>query len=214
MGGTAQGSGSTKLAKMSDIPSVVSYFSNDSGYTTNTGTVTKVTAGTGLTGGDITTTGTIALDTTGVTAGTYQGITVDSYGRVTGASNQGYTTNTGTITEVAVNGTSVSTSGQANITSVPASILTGAITNGVTATTQQSGDNSTKVATTEYVDAAVAAIPGFMLFKGSLGIGGTITSLPTATAINNGFTYKVITEGTYANQNAKVGDMFISNGTG
>ena len=29
------------------------------GYTTNTGTVTKVTAGTGLTGGDITTTGTI-----------------------------------------------------------------------------------------------------------------------------------------------------------
>ena len=37
--------------------------------TSNTGTVTKVTAGTGLTGGDITTTGTIALATSGVTAG-------------------------------------------------------------------------------------------------------------------------------------------------
>lgn len=199
---------------MSDIPSVISYFSNDSGYTTNTGTVTKVTAGTGLTGGDITTTGTIALDSSGVVAGTYQGITVDSYGRVTAASNQGYTTNTGTITEVAINGTSVATSGQANITSVPASILTGAITNGVTATTQQVGDNSTKIATTAYVDAAIAALPGFMIFKGSLGTGGTITSLPSAAAANSGFTYKVITEGTYANQNAKVGDMFISNGTG
>ena len=67
--------------------------------TSNTGTVTKVTAGTGLTGGDITTTGTIALATSGVTAGTKGAtndvtgtdgtiikvpkITVDSYGRVT-----------------------------------------------------------------------------------------------------------------------------------
>lgn len=53
-----------------------------------------------------------------------------------------------------------------------------------------------------------------MIFKGSLGTGGTITSLPTAAAANNGFTYKVITDGTYANQSAKVGDLFISNGTG
>ena len=54
--------------------------------------VTSVTAGTGLTGGTITTTGTIALDTSGVTAGTYQGLTIDSYGRVTSASNMGYST--------------------------------------------------------------------------------------------------------------------------
>ena len=57
------------------------------GYTTNTGTVTKVTAGTGLTGGDITTTGTIALATSGVTAGTYDSVTVDTYGRVTAGTN-------------------------------------------------------------------------------------------------------------------------------
>lgn len=49
--------------------------------------VTSITAGTGLTGGTITTTGTIALDTSGVTAGTYNGITVDAYGRVTAATN-------------------------------------------------------------------------------------------------------------------------------
>lgn len=55
--------------------------------TSNTGTVTKVSAGTGLTGGDITTTGTIALATSGVTAGTYKRVTVDAYGRVTSGDN-------------------------------------------------------------------------------------------------------------------------------
>ena len=52
-----------------------------------------------------------------------------------------------------------------------------------------------------------------MIFKGSLGTGGTITSLPTASNSNTGFTYKVITAGTYASQVAKVGDTFISDGT-
>jgi hypothetical protein len=37
---------------------------NVSGYTTNTGTVTGVTAGTGLSGGTISTSGTLSLDTT------------------------------------------------------------------------------------------------------------------------------------------------------
>ena len=41
------------------VPTKVSELTNDSGYTTNTGTVTKVSTGAGLTGGDVTTTGTI-----------------------------------------------------------------------------------------------------------------------------------------------------------
>lgn len=53
------------------------------------GTVTAVTAGFGLSGGVITTTGTIALANSGVTPGTYNyaTVTVDAAGRVTGAAS-------------------------------------------------------------------------------------------------------------------------------
>ncbi len=47
-----------------------------------TGTVTSITAGTGLAGGTITTTGTISLPNTG-TAGSYANVTTDAQGRVT-----------------------------------------------------------------------------------------------------------------------------------
>lgn len=51
-------------------------------YAPGTGTVTSVTAGTGLSGGVITTSGTISLPNTG-TAGTYTNVTTDAQGRVT-----------------------------------------------------------------------------------------------------------------------------------
>lgn len=51
-------------------------------YTNSGGTVTSITAGTGLSGGTITTSGTIILPNTG-TAGTYQSVTTDAQGRVT-----------------------------------------------------------------------------------------------------------------------------------
>jgi hypothetical protein len=54
------------------------------------GTVTSVDTTTRLTGGPIITTGTLDLAVSGISAGTYQGIVFDAYGRATSASNQSY----------------------------------------------------------------------------------------------------------------------------
>ncbi len=69
------------------------------------GTVTSVTAGTGLSGGTITGTGTISLPSVG-TAGTYGSvtqipvITTDAEGRVTSITNTPFTAGTGTVTTI------------------------------------------------------------------------------------------------------------------
>lgn len=47
-----------------------------------------------------------------------------------------------------------------------------------------------------------------MVFKGTLGTGGTITQLPT-TGYSSGDTYKVVTNGTYAGKHCEVGDIII-----
>ena len=56
-------------------------------------------------------------------------------------------------------------------------------------------------------------LPNAMIFCGSLGEGGTISQLPTASSSNIGNMYKVITAGTYDGQAAKIGDLFISDGS-
>jgi len=48
-----------------------------------------------------------------------------------------------------------------------------------------------------------------LIFKGTLGTGGTITTLPTSD-YKIGWTYKVITAGTYAGNECEVGDMIVS----
>ncbi len=58
-----------------------------------------------------------------------------------------------------------------------------------------------------YIDALLSANDA-MVFKGTLGSGGTVTVLPTTHSA--GWTYKVITAGTYAGVVCEVGDLAIA----
>lgn len=49
-----------------------------------------------------------------------------------------------------------------------------------------------------------------MVYKGTIGTSGTITALPSSGMYSAGWTYKVITAGTYAGQKAEIGDMIIA----
>lgn len=201
IGGTITTSGtlqidSTVVPKWDDTLSgnrwlVTPKYLSSFGY--GTGSVTSITAGTGLSGGTITTSGTISMPNTG-TAGTYGGdqkyvqLTTDAQGRVTGVSTGtatiSYTnvtgtpdlsvyapiaspTFTGTVTipsPFKLGSTSVTTTGtQINYlnaatgttgTTSTSVVYSGspALTGSPTAPTQSAGDNSTKIATTAYID--------------------------------------------------------------
>ena len=69
--------------------------------------------------------------------------------------------------------------------------------------------DSAKLITSGAVWTAIDNLPEPMVFKGSLGAGGTIPDLPVNGTASIGDTYKVITAGTYASKAAKVGDTFI-----
>lgn len=60
--GTFTANASSDTSVNVTVPTAVSELTNDSGYTTNTGTVTSVATGAGLTGGTITGTGTVKAD--------------------------------------------------------------------------------------------------------------------------------------------------------
>jgi len=119
----------------------------------------------------------------------------------------------GQVVDVQVDGVSVVTNGVAEIDLTDYAQISDLGTASAKDYTSSVTQGSTDLVTSGAVFNAIDNLPEPMVFKGTLGTGGTITSLPTASASNEGYTYKVITAGTYAGQVAKVGDVFVSNGS-
>lgn len=85
-----------------------------------------------------------------------------------------------------------------------------AFTGTPTAPTPGASVNDTQIATTSFVQALInskIAAADAMIFKGTIGTDGTITALPATHS--TGWTYKVITAGTYAGAKCEVGDMIV-----
>ena len=135
-GTTAQRSGSNGAIRYNTNFAVLEAYTNGAWNTiVSSGVgVTSIATGTGLTGGPITSTGTISIANTGVAAGTYTfpTITVNAQGQITSASNNtgeittisfgttGLTPNTPTSGNVVVAGTLAATNGGTGLTSFTA----------------------------------------------------------------------------------------------
>lgn len=88
---------------------------------------------------------------------------------------------------------------------------TGVIENGYSVQTTLAS-SSTAIPTAAAVVAAIdnkIAVTDAMIYKGTLGTDGTVTKVP-ANGYKVGWTYKVITAGTYAGIKCEVGDMLIA----
>ena len=198
------------------------------GATANTGTVTGVTikAGTGIAVDDqteITTSGerTISLAASGVAAGTYKSVTVDTYGRVTNGSNPttlgGYgitdakivdgtiTLGANSITPLTDDSNYVTLDGNQALTNKTYNgyTLAEACAKAVDEETMSSTSTNlpTSKAVAAYVDGALVSVLKYQ---------GTVTSTSGLPATHKvGYVYVVAEAGTYAGQSCEVGDYII-----
>lgn len=156
---------------------------------TGTGTITGVLPGVGLVGGGTTGSVTLGLGTPvavangGTGAGTGD-LALDSLAGVTGSANGflsrgggGAWALTATPLAIAAGGTGQATAAAALAALGGAPIANAVLTGAPASTTPTAGDNSTRIATTAFVDGAVAAAPFLPLsggnLSGSLGVVGT-----------------------------------------
>ena len=85
-----------------------------------------------------------------------------------------------------------------------------------TAPTAPEGTNTTQIATTAFVKKAVESgvvVADALVFKGTIGSSGAdVSALPSTHVV--GWTYKVVTDGTYAGETCENGDLIICNTAG
>ena len=168
---------------------------------TNAGTVTSITAGTGLTGGTITSTGTIAVNYTG--AGNIVNSAPTSVTAVGGDSFLIHDSSSGNAAKAQISLLSLS---QLGLPTADLNIGTFKIENVVNPTAAQ--DAATKA----YVDTTFAG-SGALIYQGGYNASTNTPNLdvpPTGT-INKGFTYTVTVDGVFFTEQVRVGDLLIAN---
>lgn len=110
------------------------------------------------------------------------------------------TTNRGNYVEIVGNGSSNARSNARTLDWNGNEVLAGKLTVGAAPT------ENMDVTTKQYVD-NILATNDAMVFKGTIGTNGTITALPATHEA--GWTYKVITAGSFAGQICEIGDMIV-----
>ena len=179
------------------------------------GTVTQIDTGTGLTGGPITTTGTISLANTAVSSGTYGSnvstvsITVDAQGRITNIANVAIQFDgNGTVTNIAtgtgLTGGPITTTGTVSIanTTVTAGAYGDAATVGTFTVNAQGQLTAAANASISIAPSQInAAIPNSGLANSSTTLGNATLTLggTTSTVGNLTLTNVTISSGTISN---------------
>ncbi len=153
-GGPIVASGTISLANTSVTPGTYTHatvavdaqgrITNASSGTVTSGTVTSVATGTGLTGGPITSTGTVSLADTAVAPGsyTYMAATVDQQGRLTAASS-GTAPVTSVATGTGLTGGPITSTGTVSLASVNNNTLMGNNSGGSAAPSALTGTQAT-----------------------------------------------------------------------
>jgi len=185
---------------------------NPSWMNTSTGTVTNIATGSGLTGGPITTTGTILVATNGITNSLFRQSAANTIvGNPTGS--------TANVTDITLGSTLTFVSGALQTTAFTGDVTTSAnsfsttiktnvnLSGSPTTTTQSASDNSTNIATTAFVTAAInnaiagvnpavavqaattTVLPNSPTYNNGLsGVGATLTSLTMSVLVVDGYT--------------------------
>lgn len=98
-----------------------------------------------------------------------------------------------------------------NIENLKADYESPTLTGTPKAPTASSDTNTAQIATTAFVQTVVKngiAASDAMIIKGTIGTSGTVTALPNI--YKTGWTYRVVTAGTYAGQVCEIGDLIIA----